>query len=538
MAKVIDALVVTLGLDPSGYKKGAADANAAQAGLKKTAQADATAAQTSTEKSGTNAKKLGAERRKQDTEERKRQRQREREQRESQTKESKATDATIGRLKSIGLAAAGAVLGFNTVKGAIDAYLGATNQLANLGRFAPTVGTDVKALDVLGDAYKQVGGKAEEAGSDIAKLAHAQFSFAINAPDAMAGWARRLGVSLFNDNGSSRDKIQIQQDIAKALQRQTSDLQTQAMYAREMGMSESFIQLYLVKNAAERAKILKDAEATAKASKEAAAAAIAEEQSRARLRNTVKGEGQKIVAAVAPTLAAAENHIADAVQSGNWAALIKSTAKGYAYNTRLALRGHSYLKPMSDAEQRYGLPSGLLARVANAESGFNPNAKSKSGAVGLMQLMPGTFKGAGKDTTTDINTAAQELSRLLNFYRKTLPEAQALDAALKAYNGGQGNVGKVLAGGDPYHNGGHLLPETAAYSNRVLQYSGMVSDATAPLAGPGASKNSLIARAGNTTHVDTINITTTPEAVPGIVANIPAAASRQGVVNQANTGMR
>lgn len=533
MAKVIDALVVTLGLDPSGYKKGAAEANAAQAGLKKTAQDDANAAQTSTEKSGAGAKKLGTERRKQDTEERKRQRQREREQRDSQTKEAKGTEATIGRLKSIGLAAAGAVLGFNTIKGAIEAYLGATNQLATLGRFAPTVGTDVKALDVLGDAYKQVGGKAEEAGSDIAKLAHAQFSFAINAPDAMAGWARRLGVSLFDDSGKSRDKVAIQQDIAKALQRQTSDLQTQAMYAREMGMSESFIQLYLVKNAAERAKILKDAEATAKASRASADSAAKEEQARARLKNSIKGVFQNVVASLAPGIAKIENAIADAGQNASVTSGDRTLKSLGLTAGTVGGKGNvptQYDSAFAAAEKRHGLPTGLLKGVAHRESNFDPNAKSGKGAVGLMQLMPKYFPGAGKDANADIETAAVELERLIKHYRRMFGQQTALKLAIAAYNAGQKTVKDALAGKR------ELLPETKAYVPAVASYAASVANATAPTAGAASSSTSTATT--NTTHVETVNIHTTPEDAPRIVANLPAAASRQGVVNQANTGMR
>jgi soluble lytic murein transglycosylase-like protein len=538
MAKVIDALVVTLGLDPSGYKKGAAEANAAQAGLKKTAQADATAAQTSTEKSGTNAKKLGAERRKQDTEERKRQRQREREAREAQNTEAKNTEASIGRIKSLALAAAGAVLGFNTIKGAIQAYLGATNQLANLGRFAPTVGTDVKALDVLGDAYKQVGGKAEEAGSDIAKLAHAQFSFAINAPDAMAGWARRLGVNLFDDNGNARDKVQIQQDIAKALQRQTSDLQTQAMYAREMGMSESFIQLYLVKNAAERAKILKDAEATAKASKAAADAAVVEEQARARLKNSVKGVFQNVVGALSPGLAKIENAIADAGQTASPTSadrMLKSLGltggNGTAGSANFP-KAAPYAASFAKAEKKYNLPSGLLAGVAHRESNFDPNATSKAGARGLMQLLPKYFPNAGQNTDADIDTAAAELSRLIKYYRRMYNQSTALKLALASYNAGQRAVGNAI-------KQGRALPaETRAYVPAVEKYAGNVAGATAPTAS-GAAGSSSSSTTTNTTHVETVNIHTTPEDAPRIVANLPAATgSRQNTVNQANSGMR
>jgi soluble lytic murein transglycosylase-like protein len=531
MAKVIDALVVTLGLDPSGYKKGAAEANAAQAGLKQSAQADANTTTKSAETGGAAAKKLGAEKRKQDNEERKRQRQREREAREQQTQEGKRTEASLGRLKSLGLAAAGAVLGFNTIKGAVEAYLGATNQLANLGRVAPTIGTDVKALDTLGDAYKQVGGKAEEAGSDIAKLAHAQFSFAINAPDAMAGWMRRLGVSAFDEKGNPRDKIQIQNEIAASLQRQTKDIQTQAMYAREMGLSESFIQLYLVKSATERAKILKDAQATAKASKEAADAAIVEEQARARLKNSVKGMFQNVVASLAPGIAKIENAIVDAGQNASVTSGDRTLKSLGLTAGTVGGKGNvptKYDAAFAAAERKHGLPQGLLKGVAHRESNFNPEAKSNKGAIGLMQLMPKYFPNAGKSTDADIETAAAELERLIKYYRKMYGQSTALKLALAAYNNGQRNVGNAIK------EGRQLPAETRAYVPAVEKYTAGL----APTAGAGGT-----AAAGGSTsnvsnvHIDEMNIHTKATDGPGIAATLPAALQRQGVVAQANSGM-
>mgnify|MGYP001464866212 CR=1 FL=1 len=43
-----------------------------------------------------------------------------------------------------------------------------------------------------------------------------------------------------------------------------------------------------------------------------------------------------------------------------------------------------------EASALYQIPSKLLRAVAKAESGFNPKAVSKAGAMGVMQLMPGT----------------------------------------------------------------------------------------------------------------------------------------------------
>lgn len=541
MATVIDALVVTLKLDPEQYKKAASDAKASQAALKKSLDESTTTTATSTTKASASAKKVSIEKKKQDDEERKRRRQRDREVKDSHDQENKRNDETIGKLKSVGLAAAGAVLGFNSVKGAIDAYLGATSQLAGLGRIAPTIGVDVKALDQLGDAYKQVNGKAEDAAADLGKLAHAQFSYAINAPDAMAGWMRRLGVNPFDDKGNARDKLQLQEEIARAIKARTGDLQTQAMYAREMGMSEAFVQLYLVKQNEERTEILAKAEKTARATAEGAKAAARQESSFANVKNHFKAIGESIVSRVSPGLATAADALSntmDGTEKGAAADAMRLRGLGLTpqgFNARSYSKSAPYNAAFAAAEKKYGLPAGLLASIAHRESNFNPDAQHKNskGVVtgqGLMQLNPANFPNAGKSTSADIDQAASELARSYKGYRKYFGANAALTMSVAAYNDGTKNVGKRLKSGE------QLPQETRDYVDAVENAGAFAARNTTPGAGSSAGAASGPSTV-ITTHVDKVEVHTAATDARGIVADIKPEMQRQGVVSQANTGM-
>jgi hypothetical protein len=106
----------------------------------------------------------------------------------------------------------------------------------------------------------------------------------------------------------------------------------------------------------------------------------------------------------------------------------------------------SYANAFAAAEQAHNLPSGLLAAVAQQESGGNPNAISGAGAQGLMQLMPSTAAGLGVnafDPQQAIDAAAKILSRNLKHY------GGSVDLALAAYNAGSGAVDRY-GGVPPY----------------------------------------------------------------------------------------
>ena len=117
------------------------------------------------------------------------------------------------------------------------------------------------------------------------------------------------------------------------------------------------------------------------------------------------------------------------------------------------------LSPLQLADQaadKYGLPRELLRSVMSAESGFQQQAVSPKGAVGLMQLMPATAQTMGvdaHDAVQNTDAGARYLRDLLEKYHG------ALYHALAAYNAGPAAVDKYQ-GIPPFR-------ETIQYVNRI-----------------------------------------------------------------------
>ena len=104
-----------------------------------------------------------------------------------------------------------------------------------------------------------------------------------------------------------------------------------------------------------------------------------------------------------------------------------------------------YASMFTENEARYQLPQGLLAAVAQTESGGNPTAVSPAGAQGLMQLMPATAQGLGVnpwEPAQAVRGAAQLLSKYLHTFG-------SVPLALAAYNAGPGAV-EQYGGVPPY----------------------------------------------------------------------------------------
>lgn len=98
----------------------------------------------------------------------------------------------------------------------------------------------------------------------------------------------------------------------------------------------------------------------------------------------------------------------------------------------------AYAAYFSESGSRYGVDPKLLAAVAKVESGFNPNAKSSAGALGLMQFMPETAASMGIDPLDP----RQAIDGAARYLRAQLDDFGSLDLALAAYNAGPGAVRK------------------------------------------------------------------------------------------------
>ncbi len=135
---------------------------------------------------------------------------------------------------------------------------------------------------------------------------------------------------------------------------------------------------------------------------------------------------------------------------------------------KIRLRHDAYNSEITAAAAQYGVDESIVRAIIHAESSFNPNAISRVGAQGLMQLMPATARRFGVsnafDPAQNIRGGVQYLAWLLKRFNGNLTLAAA------GYNAGEGAVDRYK-GVPPYG-------ETQRYVVRVAQLAERYRGAT------------------------------------------------------------
>lgn len=138
--------------------------------------------------------------------------------------------------------------------------------------------------------------------------------------------------------------------------------------------------------------------------------------------------------------------------------LAAASESAAASSSAIASGPRLYESLIQQAALRNGVEPALLKGLIEQESGFDPNAHSSAGALGLTQLMPSTAVSLGVRNPLDPTEAVEGGARLLGELLRQF--GGNVSDALAAYNAGAGAVQRY-GGVPPY-------PETEAYVSKVL----------------------------------------------------------------------
>lgn len=163
-------------------------------------------------------------------------------------------------------------------------------------------------------------------------------------------------------------------------------------------------------------------------------------------------------------------HLSDRKLNSNYKLLVR-TSKSQQPRINLAgyKRNRTKFTPMIEKLARqYQLDADLVHAVVMMESAYDPRAVSSKGAVGLMQLMPGTASRYGVEDRED---PEQNVRGGVRYLHDLLLQFRSVSLALAAYNAGENAVIRYGRQIPPY-------PETQRYVWKVLSHYRELKSAT------------------------------------------------------------
>ena len=154
-------------------------------------------------------------------------------------------------------------------------------------------------------------------------------------------------------------------------------------------------------------------------------------------------------------------HLSDRPLGPGYRLILRSRKSPTPPSRNLSTRNRQrFARLIASTAHKHGLETALVEAVVAAESAYDPDAVSRAGAVGLMQLMPATARAYG---VKDRRNPAQNVDAGTRHLRDLLTRFRSLPLALAAYNAGAHAVAKHGNQIPPYR-------ETRTYVRRVLNY--------------------------------------------------------------------
>lgn len=539
MPTIVDALVVTLGLDAGPYRRASREAQRDQNALRD------------------NTKKTSGE--------------------------------METALKNIGLTVGKLLLGFEGLKGAIT-YFGNLNvATAELGRFAKNIGMSAHEVNTWNGAVELAGGSAKDAEADLAALSASITDLrATGTVSPLLLLFQRLGVSLTDAQGKTRSLTDLYKDLGDKLQKYSR--QDAFNLAQSAGVTESTFNLIRA-TAAERERLLKLSEENNNVDQARVEQAQKLQEQWRLIGKQIESVAQTISAVLAPAVQNAFSYLTGLIadmktlgtvlqpisnifkemaktldfidkklSGGALSGLLKASVNptGFILDRLHDLAGGARANaPLNEVEGPLSR-GGVISRPGDGSTSRNNNPGNiryagQREAIGQDErgfaIFP-TLEAGIQAATKQLDLYAQRgINTIAGIVNTWAPAADknnvpAYIAALQKSTGRGAN--DQLSGADrlnllkgifDHEGAGRVSPELIRMLLGANNTGAAAAAQFASAQSSPAARSGVINRGGTSVQIDQINVHTQAKDAAGVAAELPAALKRKGVVAQADSGM-